>query len=381
MAIYELTTGGIRDVEHVTFADARLRERQDLQRLIRERIDVVVPDVKVIAEEYGDWVESRRRIDLLGLDTQGNLVVIELKRTEDGGHMELQALRYAAMVAPMTFEQLVQAHQADLNRRSVAADARTELQAFLSEDRWGDVERDVRIVLVSAEFSKELTTSVMWLNNQGLEITCVRTRLYRLDDRFLLDVQQLVPLPEAADYQVRIREKEQAERQERIERRVSGRSESYRQFFQRLIDELREVHRFTGVRVAMPQNWYTFSTGHRAFGYGAVFGGDGRFKVELYIDTGDRQANIAAFGRLRAQASAVEAEIGESLEWDEIPGKRACRIACYRPGSITDSPDELAGVHNWAIAMLLRFRAVFGPRFDRLELLAPRAQAKTEPVE
>lgn len=286
MAIYELTTGGIRDVEHVTFADARLRERQDLQRQIRERIDVVVPDVKVIAEEYGDWVESRRRIDLLGLDTQGNLVVIELKRTEDGGHMELQALRYAAMVAPMTFEQLVQAHQTDLNRRAVAADARTELQAFLSEDRWGDVER--------------------------------------------------------------------------------------------------EVHRFTGVRVAMPQNWYTFSTGHRAFGYGAVFGGDGRFKVELYIDTGDRQANIAAFGRLRAQAPAVEAEIGGSLEWDEIPGKRACRIACYRPGSITDSPDELAGVHNWAIAMLLRFRAVFGPRFDRLELLAPlapRTQAKTESVE
>jgi hypothetical protein len=39
-----------------------------------------------------------------------SLVVVELKRTDDGGHMELQAVRYAAMVSSMTFDQLVGAH-------------------------------------------------------------------------------------------------------------------------------------------------------------------------------------------------------------------------------------------------------------------------------
>ena len=52
--------------------------------------------VLVVAEEFGDWEESKRRIDLLGLDRDATLVVIELKRTDDGGHMELQAIRYAA---------------------------------------------------------------------------------------------------------------------------------------------------------------------------------------------------------------------------------------------------------------------------------------------
>lgn len=33
--------------------------------------------------------DSRLRIDLLGIDKAGNLVVIELKRTEDGGHIDL----------------------------------------------------------------------------------------------------------------------------------------------------------------------------------------------------------------------------------------------------------------------------------------------------
>ena len=47
----------------------------------------------VLAEEFGDWQDSRRRIDLLCLDRDAGLVVVELKRTEDGGHMELQAIR------------------------------------------------------------------------------------------------------------------------------------------------------------------------------------------------------------------------------------------------------------------------------------------------
>ncbi len=35
-------------------------------------------------------------------------MVIELKRSEDGGHMELQAIRYAAMVSALTFDQVLE---------------------------------------------------------------------------------------------------------------------------------------------------------------------------------------------------------------------------------------------------------------------------------
>jgi hypothetical protein len=74
---------------------------------------------------------------------------------------------------------------------------------------------DVKIVLVSADFSKELTTSVMWLNRKGLDIRCVRLKPYRDDGSVYLDVQQVIPLPEAAEYEIRIRE-QQEERQESI---------------------------------------------------------------------------------------------------------------------------------------------------------------------
>ena len=107
MAIYQLTSEGLQSIKKVSFSDAGFKEREHLQQLLKQQVEVIAPDTLVISEEFGNWEDSRRRIDLLGIDKQANLVVIELKRTEDGGHMELQAIRYAAMVSAMTFDNAV----------------------------------------------------------------------------------------------------------------------------------------------------------------------------------------------------------------------------------------------------------------------------------
>src|SRR4051794_3124202 len=102
MPLYKMTQSAITPVALTNFGAAGVRERGDLQRLLRENVEIVAPDCLVIAEEFGAWEASYRRIDLLAIDRGANLVVIELKRDETGAHMELQALRYAAMVARMT---------------------------------------------------------------------------------------------------------------------------------------------------------------------------------------------------------------------------------------------------------------------------------------
>ena len=65
----------------------------------------------------------------------------------------------------------------------------------------------VRIILASADFSTELTTTVLWLNKQRLDIRCVQMRPHEIADRVLIDIQQVIPLPEAEQYQVAVREK------------------------------------------------------------------------------------------------------------------------------------------------------------------------------
>lgn len=215
MPIYKVSSESISPVEKTTFSAVNLHERRDLQRILREKIEVISPGTLVIAEEYAEWDESRRRIDLLGIDRDANLVVIELKRTEDGGHMDLQAIRYAAMVSTMTFDQAVDGFSRYLEGNlQHDTDARTELLNFLGwdEPRHDQFAQEVKIVLASAEFSRELTTAVLWLNQRDLDIRCVRLQPYNLSGTVLVDVQQVIPPPEAADYQVRVRERDRMER-------------------------------------------------------------------------------------------------------------------------------------------------------------------------
>ena len=107
-----MTDNALEALEQTTFADISISERGDLQRLLKKQIEIISPGTLIFAEEFSDWEDSRRRIDLLGIDKLANLVVIELKRTEDGGHMELQAIRYAAMVSTLSFDRVVQIFQA-----------------------------------------------------------------------------------------------------------------------------------------------------------------------------------------------------------------------------------------------------------------------------
>jgi hypothetical protein len=71
------------------------------------------------------------------------------------------------------------------------------------------LDRRIRIVLASAGFDQQITTTVLWLNDvYGLDIRCVRLTPYRVDQRLLLDVQHVIPLPEAEELTVRLRERE-----------------------------------------------------------------------------------------------------------------------------------------------------------------------------
>src|SRR5947209_4631984 len=207
MVLYRLTAQELEPVEQTTFSREQIRERADLQRVLRERIDIFGEDLLVVAEEYALFQDSRRRIDLLALDRSGTLVVVELKRTDDGGHMELQALRYAAMVSTMSFDLLVDAYS-HYNKVD-APEARELLRDWIEDAPAAEELSDkIRIILVSADFSTEVTSTVLWLNQQyATDISCYRLVPYRLNGEVLLDIQQIIPLPEATDFQVQQRRK------------------------------------------------------------------------------------------------------------------------------------------------------------------------------
>lgn len=212
MVLMKLADGRLDAVARTTFGTEGIQERADLQAALRNHIAVLGDDLLVIAEEFGDFDGANRRIDLLCIDRTGRLVVIELKRTADGGHMELQALRYAAMISTMTVDDLERTYRKHLK---ALGDDEGEAEARLAEwlvDADEDApKRDVRIMLVAADFNIEITSTVLWLADlYGLDISCFRLTPYRHGDDLLIDVQQVIPLPEAEALTVKLRRREHA---------------------------------------------------------------------------------------------------------------------------------------------------------------------------
>ncbi len=366
MPLYEMTETVFRPLSETSLADLKIRERYDLQRLLRSQIDVLDTNLYVLTEEFGDWEDSRRRIDLLAIDKEGNLVVIELKRTNDGGHMELQAIRYAAMVSAMTFDRAVQIHAEFLARMGESPEeARDQLLTFLE---WEEPDEesfaaDVRILLVSEDFGKELTTAVLWLRDRDIDIQCVRLRPYQDGERRLIDVQQIIPLPEATEYQVQLRKKEQVERKKRAER-----FDLRLKFWEGVIAEARRRQTRHANIKPTTYHWLGASAGIRGLGFNYTVVQESS-AVALYIDRGEAAANKRIFDQLYEQKAAIEEAFGGPLLWERLDTNRASLIKyVVDSGGYRSSESTFPAIHAELVDRMSKFEAALQPAIASLSV-------------
>jgi len=363
MPIYDASSGTLTPIPATSFATLGMKERADLQRLLAHHIEALEDGLLVLAEEFGDWADSSRRIDLLCLDSSANLVVVELKRDESGGHMELQALRYAAMVSAMTFEQAAQALAR--YRNPAAPDPAAAKAAILAHLGWTEPDeeafaQETRIILAAADFGKEITTTVLWLREgYGLDIRCIRLRPHRMPDgRLLLDIQPLIPLPEAAEFQTQIGAKQAAERKERGER-----SRLLERFFAGLMESARTRTPLHAERTP----YVALGVLSRAIGKAGVsinyVVGRHQSRVEVLFQRDDGKDWLR---RLSQDRAAIEAEFGAPLVWEEKEGVRQCRIYQEIEGGYRSPEAEWPAIHDRMIDAMIRLDAALRPRIAAL---------------
>ena len=75
-----------------------------------------------------------------------------------------------------------------------------------------------------------------------------------------------------------------------------------------------------------------------------------------------------AIRQLEAAKEAIDRDFGEQLEWQELQGKKASRIAVYRHGVDVSDPANYADAQAWMLEKMNAFRRVFGPRVRDLKL-------------
>jgi RecB family endonuclease NucS len=98
---------------------AAFKERQDLQEWLLHGPEIIEAEFYVLTSEFDKWQtpqgeKQSDRLYILGIDGDGRLVVVELKRGACPDTTDMQAFKYAALSSQFTVRTLLEAHRVNI---------------------------------------------------------------------------------------------------------------------------------------------------------------------------------------------------------------------------------------------------------------------------
>jgi hypothetical protein len=193
----------------VSFKDWGMKE-SDVENFVTENISAVMGEdtgLLIVGEQVVD--EAGKKNDLVALDSDGSLVLIEIKRDKadmESRHeqLEFQAIRYCASLATITtIDQLVDvmaskyfaAHDAGYKGdRPIEERAKEKIEDFLQGNgSLDDFNEKQRIVLISSGYDDSTKSACAWLVKSGVDITLVQLQPVEVDGDMQIDVKQIMP--------------------------------------------------------------------------------------------------------------------------------------------------------------------------------------------
>ena len=364
-----------------TFGELGFKERNNLQEWIAKEPSCLGEDLLVIQKEFAGFSDTHERLDLLALDKQGSLVLIENKLDDTGRDVTWQALKYASYCSGLSKENVRRIYQEFLDKTGPGADAREQIKDFLDADDYEEVliNRGItqRIILIAANFRKEVTSTVLWLLNFKLRVQCFRIAPYSMGDQHFLNIEQIIPTKDVEEFMIGIADKSLDEVEGAAEEK--NRHRVRREFWT-------EVLRAMAGKTALFQNispgvqgWISAGSGVRGvafnFAAGRAYG-----RAEVYIDRGDGEENTFIYDQLHAQKEAIQATFGGELAWEPLEGKRACRIKSEMAGNIFDHDQWPALIDFMTDAMVKMENAFREPLAGINPKLRSRERAGVGPV-
>lgn len=318
----------LKKLEEKRFSDLNLKEREHLQEWLAGQPDALGEELLIIQKEFDGFDGTRERLDLLALDKDGQLVVIENKLDDSGRDVTWQALKYTAYVSRLTKAQIVEIHQGYLDRYCGGGNASQQICDFLDAEELSEVVLNEgngqRLFFVAANFRKEVTSTVLWLRDHKIDARCFKVVPYLHGDELFVDIQPVIPTPEAADFMIGMAEKESEARGAQGEQKA--RHKLRRDYWEMTLEALKDAGDTLYQNISPSKDhWLSAGSGMRACHYALIFG-KSVIRVEFTFGRADASENKWLFDRLYERKAEVEAAFGDEISWLRLDDKKACRI-------------------------------------------------------
>lgn len=316
----------INKIPEKSFSELGFKERKHLQEWLAKNPEALDEELLIIQKEFQGFNDTNERLDLLALDKQGNLVIIENKLDDTGKDVTWQVLKYASYCSSLSKSQITKIFQDYLNKNNNNANAEQKLKDFFDNEDYEEISlnkgQTQRIILVAANFRKEVTSTVLWLLNYKLRIQCFKICPYELHNQLFLKIEQIIPMKGNEDYIISMAEKTQDDiiTQEELKTRHIIRQEFWQKL---LIASNKNLDLFNNISPSK-EGWIASGSGIGGITYNFAIAHN-YCRVELYISK-SKEDNKFFFDELYKQKDKIEEKFGNKLEWERLDEKKASRI-------------------------------------------------------
>ena len=331
-------TNRISPVKTKKFSELGFTERKHLQEWLAHEPSALGEELLIVQKEFDGFDDTRERLDLLALDKDGNLVIIENKLDDSGRDVVWQALKYASYCASLTKAQIVEIYQQYLDRYepvtgevdllNAPASASARICEFLDAPDLDELKLNLgnsqRIMLVAANFRKEVTSTALWLLGQGISIACFKITPYSLGEQLLINIDQIIPTPEAKELMIGINAKEAEEKTTEVV--LKNRHTVRREYWERALEAFQKsaCQLYNNISPSK-DHWLSAGSGLSGCPYNLIFL-QKELRVELWISRGVTEENKYLFDLLSQSKQDIEHTFGAELEWMRLDEKKSCRI-------------------------------------------------------
>jgi len=357
------------------FSDLGFTERNHLQEWLANEPNALGEELLIIQKEFDGFDETRERLDLLALDKMGNLVIIENKLDDSGRDVVWQALKYASYCANLTKHQIVDIFQQYLNRHQQGGDAKAQVCEFIGTPDIDELKLNTgnsqRIMFVAANFRKEVTSTALWLLGQGISVHCFKVTPYALAEQLLLNVEQIIPTPEAEELMIGMSAKEKEEKNTEVV--LKTRHTVRRAFWEEALEAFQNsaCNLFNNIS-ASKDHWLSAGSGVTGCPFNLIFN-QKEIRVELWISRSVTEDNKLIFEQLLEHKDAIEQVTGHELEWMRLNDKKSSRIQ-FTKAADANNKDLWPQSIEWMIAEMTKFeKALKKPLADAASQLRQRA--------
>lgn len=373
MYILDEQTKELKEISETTFSENGLKERYDLQEWIDNNPRILAKELGaqeellIIQKEFSEFDKTNERLDLLALDKKGNLVIIENKLDDSGKDVVWQALKYVSYCSALTQREIIEIYQNYLNKKGLPVNAEDKIIDYLENENFSlNTGNTQRIILVAKEFRPEVTSTVLWLRSNNIDIQCIKVVPYMWNQNLIIDVDKIIPVPEIEKFTIRVSLKDAEEKKNAITQNMNA--ELYSKYWAKLLEcaKSRDFSLYDK-RTGSQSCWISTGAGLANIQYNLVLLKD-KIRVELYINKESSDDNKKIFNLLKEEKNIIEDRFGAELTWELLEDKKASRISISSNDSF--NRDDMANWDrsiDWHIENMKKFENAIKPSLEKIK--------------